>query len=87
MQFAAPPERLVLLSNIERVTRGALCFACEETWGGAGVAPMLSMPRHMAEFGDSRDCRLFFGVNTQEELLALDSTGELTKALPESFER
>lgn len=50
--------------------------------GGTGVAPMLSMLRHMAEFGDNRDCRLFFGVNAQEELFALDEIDALTKALP-----
>lgn len=50
--------------------------------GGTGVAPMLSMLRHMAEFGDNRDCRLFFGVNREEELFALDAIEELRKALP-----
>jgi ferredoxin-NADP reductase/ferredoxin len=51
--------------------------------GGTGVAPMLSMLRHMAEFGDNRDCRLFFGVNRQEELFAIDAIEELAKVLPQ----
>lgn len=50
--------------------------------GGTGVAPMLSMLRQMAEFADPRDCRLFFGVNTTEELFTLNVIEELTTALP-----
>jgi len=50
--------------------------------GGTGVAPMLSMLRRMAELGDDHDCRLFFGVNTQEELFALDAIDALNQALP-----
>lgn len=50
--------------------------------GGTGVAPMLSLLRQMTEFSDGRDCRLFFGVNTEEELFALDVVEELSKSLP-----
>lgn len=50
--------------------------------GGTGVAPLLSMLRQMAEFGDAREARLFFGVNTREELFAIDAIEELKKALP-----
>ena len=50
--------------------------------GGTGVAPMLSMLRQMAEFGDAREARLFFGVNTQDELFALDAIEGLKKTLP-----
>lgn len=50
--------------------------------GGTGVAPMLSMLRQMAEFADAREARLFFGVNTQEELFAIDAIEELRKSLP-----
>lgn len=49
--------------------------------GGTGVAPMLSILRQMAEFGDARECRLFFGVNKEVELFALDAIEELKKAL------
>jgi ferredoxin-NADP reductase/ferredoxin len=51
--------------------------------GGTGVAPMLSILRQMAEFGDGRECRLFFGVNTEAELFALDAIEELKNALPQ----
>jgi ferredoxin-NADP reductase/ferredoxin len=50
--------------------------------GGTGVAPMLSMLRQMAEFGDARESRLFFGVNTQEELFATEMIEALKAALP-----
>jgi len=50
--------------------------------GGTGLAPILSMLRHMVEFGDASECRLFFGVNREEELFALAAIEELTKALP-----
>jgi ferredoxin-NADP reductase/ferredoxin len=50
--------------------------------GGTGVAPVLSMLRQMAEFGDAREARLFFGVNTQDELFATDVVEELSKSLP-----
>ena len=50
--------------------------------GGTGVAPMLSMLRQMAELGDAREARLFFAVNTQEELFALDAIEELKRTLP-----
>lgn len=50
--------------------------------GGTGLAPILSMLRHMAEFGDASQCRLFFGVNREEELFAQDAVEELTRALP-----
>lgn len=50
--------------------------------GGTGVAPMLSMLRRMAEFGDARECRLFFGVNREEELFALESIDALKNNLP-----
>lgn len=50
--------------------------------GGAGVAPILSMLRQMAELGDVREARLFFGVNSKEELFAIDSIEELKNTLP-----
>lgn len=49
--------------------------------GGTGVAPMLSMLRQMREVGDVRDCRLYFGVNKEEELFALDVLEELSATL------
>ncbi len=50
--------------------------------GGTGVAPMLSMLRQMAEFDDAREARLFFGVNSQEELFAMDAIEALEQNLP-----
>ncbi len=51
--------------------------------GGTGLAPVLSMLRQMAEFGDMRPCRLFFGVNRAEEFFAQDSLEELHASLPD----
>lgn len=50
--------------------------------GGTGVAPMLSMLRWMAEFGESNPSKLYFGVNAQTDLFALDDLAELAGALP-----
>jgi ferredoxin-NADP reductase len=43
---------------------------------------MLSMLRQMAEFGDAHEARLFFGVNTESELFALDAIEALQRHLP-----
>ncbi|WP_036258204.1 2Fe-2S iron-sulfur cluster-binding protein [Methylocapsa aurea] len=51
--------------------------------GGTGLAPMLAILRQMAEFGDPRDCRLFFGVNREEELFAAEEIETLKTALPQ----
>ncbi len=51
--------------------------------GGTGLAPVLSMLRHMAEFADSHPARLFFGVNRVEELFALDVIDDIRAILPQ----
>jgi ferredoxin-NADP reductase/ferredoxin len=51
--------------------------------GGTGFAPILSMLREMASSRDSRACRLFFGVNREEEFFALDEIQEVKKGLPQ----
>ncbi|MGJ0505952.1 MAG: 2Fe-2S iron-sulfur cluster-binding protein [Methylocystis sp.] len=51
--------------------------------GGTGLAPALSMLRQMAEFGDARPCRLFFGVNRVDEFFALDAIEALRALLPQ----
>jgi ferredoxin-NADP reductase/ferredoxin len=51
--------------------------------GGTGLAPMLAILRQMAEFGDPRDCRLFFGVNREDELFAAEAVDALKSALPQ----
>lgn len=50
--------------------------------GGTGLAPMLSMLRWMAEFGETNPSKLYFGVNSQADLFALDDLAELAGALP-----
>lgn len=51
--------------------------------GGTGLAPMLSMLRHIAEFQDLQPTRLYFGVNRPEELFCLDELAELKALLPQ----
>lgn len=51
--------------------------------GGTGLAPLLSMLRHMAEFGETHPARLYFGVNREAELLCLDEFKQLAAALPQ----
>lgn len=51
--------------------------------GGTGLAPSLSMLRQMAEFGESTPCRLFFGVNSEPELFALETLEALRASLPQ----
>jgi NAD(P)H-flavin reductase/ferredoxin len=50
--------------------------------GGTGIAPMLSMLRHMAELQDTTPAHVFFGVNRVEDLFALDSLERLQADLP-----
>lgn len=50
--------------------------------GGTGLAPMLSMLRRMAEFGEPHPARLFFGVNTEAELFGAEALAELQATLP-----
>jgi ferredoxin-NADP reductase/ferredoxin len=51
--------------------------------GGTGLAPVLSMLRRMAEFGETHEARLFFGVNRESELFALDELERLKAELPQ----
>lgn len=39
--------------------------------GGTGLAPLLSMVRHMAEWQEPHPARLFFGVNEEEDVFGL----------------
>lgn len=50
--------------------------------GGTGIAPMLSMLRHMAEMQDATPAHVFFGVNRVEDVFALDSLERLRADLP-----
>ncbi|RAR61873.1 NAD(P)H-flavin reductase [Paraburkholderia unamae] len=51
--------------------------------GGTGLAPVLSMLRRMADYGEMNDARLFFGVNRESELFMLDELDALRAALPQ----
>jgi len=50
--------------------------------GGTGVAPMFSMLRQMAEFGESNPSALYFGVTRQSDLFGLAQLDELKAQLP-----
>jgi len=51
--------------------------------GGTGLAPMLSMLRRMAEFQELVPARLYFGLNTPDEVFALDVLDDLKAQLPQ----
>ncbi|WP_322103606.1 2Fe-2S iron-sulfur cluster binding domain-containing protein [Paraburkholderia sp. J41] len=51
--------------------------------GGTGLAPVLSMLRRMAEYGETNEARLFFGVNRASELFLLDALRALQVTLPQ----
>lgn len=78
--------------GVKLMVRGALgAFGIEEgslrpRWfvgGGTGLAPMLSMLRRMAEYQEMQEARLFFGVNRESELFALDELERLKAELPQ----
>ena len=50
--------------------------------GGTGLAPLLSMLRRMAEWGEPHAARLYFGVNHEDELFALDDVERLRQEMP-----
>lgn len=47
--------------------------------GGTGIAPLLSMLRHMIENGMARDMRLFWGVRSEEDLYAHARLDDLSR--------
>ncbi len=51
--------------------------------GGCGFAPLLSMLRRMAEWGDPQPVRLYFGVNTSDAQFADGDIGDLLDLLPQ----
>ena len=51
--------------------------------GGTGLAPMLSMLRRMAEYQETQEARLFFGVNRESELFALEAIEQIQADLPQ----
>lgn len=50
--------------------------------GGTGIAPMLSMLRQMAEFQETHQSHLYFGINSEEDLFAVDEIEELKASVP-----
>jgi ferredoxin-NADP reductase/ferredoxin len=51
--------------------------------GGCGLAPLLSMLRHLADFGDMQETHLIFGANTEDELFAPELIAPLQDQLPQ----
>jgi ferredoxin-NADP reductase/ferredoxin len=51
--------------------------------GGCGLAPLLSMLRHLADFGDAQQTHLIFGANTEAELFAPAEVDPLLDLLPQ----
>ncbi|MBL8236732.1 MAG: 2Fe-2S iron-sulfur cluster binding domain-containing protein [Bryobacterales bacterium] len=51
--------------------------------GGCGLAPILSMLRHLGEFQDSQPTHLIFGANRQAELVPAAEVEAVSAALPQ----
>lgn len=51
--------------------------------GGTGVAPLLSMLRRMAEWGEMQPTRLYLGVNTEADVFAREEIAALATLLPD----
>ncbi len=49
--------------------------------GGSGLAPLMSMARRMAEWGEPQAVRIYLGVNTPEDVFCLDELTELVDQL------
>src|SRR5918998_3393085 len=53
--------------------------------GGSGMAPILSLIRHMAEKGIERKATFYYGARTKKDLFYLDEIEELGEQLPGEF--
>lgn len=51
--------------------------------GGCGLAPILSMLRHLGEFQDSQPAHLIFGANREAELIPPNELNEVSALLPQ----
>lgn len=83
-QRAAPGDRLRLLGP--QGTFGLQENGMRPRWfvgGGCGLAPLSSMLRRMAEWGDPQPARLILGVNEVGDAFAADLLDELRETLPE----
>jgi propane monooxygenase reductase component len=53
--------------------------------GGSGMAPILSILRHMAEKGIERKATYYYGARTKKDLFYLDEIRELGEQMPGEF--
>jgi len=53
--------------------------------GGSGMAPILSILRHMAEKGIDRKATFYYGARTKKDLFYLDEIRELGEQMPGEF--
>ncbi|WP_167730200.1 2Fe-2S iron-sulfur cluster binding domain-containing protein [Terasakiella sp. SH-1] len=74
LQVRGPQGSFVL----QQGTINPRCFVS----GGTGLAPMLSMLRLMAEFGETNESYLYFGVNEEKDLFALEEIDAVKSSLP-----
>jgi propane monooxygenase reductase subunit len=51
--------------------------------GGAGMAPIVSLLRSLAESGSTRPATFYYGARTRSDLFHLDELAGLTEALPD----
>lgn len=51
--------------------------------GGTGLAPLLSMMRRMAEWGDPQPVRLYLGFNTTRNVFATEALAQLAATMPD----
>ncbi|BBA32729.1 soluble methane monooxygenase reductase component [Methylocaldum marinum] len=49
--------------------------------GGTGLAPVLSMVRHMHAYGEPQESHIYFGVNTAAEVFCIDTLKALESAM------
>jgi propane monooxygenase reductase subunit len=49
--------------------------------GGAGMAPILSILRHLSETGSDRPVRFYYGARTTADLFYVDEIAEIGKGL------
>jgi propane monooxygenase reductase subunit len=62
----------------EKSDRRIVCIG-----GGAGMAPILSLLRHLAELGSPRPVVFYYGARTAEDLFYLPELAELAGSLPD----
>ncbi len=64
---------------LDEVSMRPRCFV----GGGCGLAPIISMLRHLGEFQDSQPTHLIFGANREAELLPAAELDSLRSMLPQ----